>query len=293
MVALEAFLEQSGVSRTASLADIVREMNQRFHGDDPAYYVVPDDSRGVAQLLLLFTFQGGDLGAFALGDFSAGEVIGFHATRSGAEQVGLVRAVTEYLNEHFSAYGSAQMVGSTRIQASMFASIARSQIASLLTSILAAGFIVVLLMGSVLYGLISLIPLLFTVAVNFGIMAFLGMPLDIATLMVSSITIGIGIDYGIHFIVRYREGKRAGLASADAAIQTARYAGRGILFNALALALGFSVLLLSAFHGMRSFGGLISMTMIISALAALTVIPALLVVIGGRKGATASGGGPS
>jgi len=279
IAALQDYLEEKGVGRTESIADIVREMNQRFHADDPAYYAIPDDRRLIAQLLLLFTFQGGDLDGLALADFSAGEVLAFHGIKESSRQASFVNDLTAYLNEHFSAYGRAEMVGSTRIQVRMLSSIAASQVKSLLTSIGAAGLIVILLMGSVLYGLISLVPLLFTIAINFGIMAYCGTPLDIATLMVSAITIGIGIDYGIHYISRFREGLAAGRPVGESAVAAAGSAGRPIVYNALSLALGFSVLLLSAFHGMRSFGTLISATMLISAISALLVIPALLSVI--------------
>ncbi len=273
MVALEGFLAERGVHKTISLAGIVREMNQRFHADDPSFYTIPDDPRMVAQLLLLFTFQGGTLGSMALGDYSAGEVIGFHALRTGKECVALVRDVTAYLEEHFE---DARLVGPTRIQSSMFAAIVRSQLTSLFTSIGAAGIIVVLLMGSVVAGLISLVPLLFTIVVSFGVMAYAGMPLDIATLMISSITIGIGIDYGIHYIERVREEMAKTEDRSAALVRAARTAGRGIVYNALAIAGGFSILLLSAFQGMRHFGLLITMTMLISAAGALVVIPAIL-----------------
>jgi predicted RND superfamily exporter protein len=273
IVALETFLMERGVKKTISLAGIVREMNQRFHADDPAYYAIPDDPRMVAQLLLLFTFQGGTLGSFALGDFSAGEIIGFHALKTGEEQAALVRDVSEYLDEHFD---DAELVGSTRIQSSMFTSIARSQITSLFTSIAAAGILVIVLMSSVLAGLISLVPLLFTIVLTFGVMAYAGVSLDIATLMISSITIGIGIDYGIHYIERTREEMRRGSDRSTALVRAAETAGRGILFNALALAGGFAILLLSSFRGMRHFGLLVTMTMLISSAGALVVIPAIL-----------------
>lgn len=273
MVALEGFLAENGVHKTISLANIVREMNQRFHAEDPAFYAIPDNPRLVAQLLLLFTFQGGTLGSMALGDSSAGEMIGFYASKTGKERVGLVRDVTAYLGEHFE---NARLVGPTRIVASMFTAIARSQITSLFTSIGAAGIIVVALMASILAGLISLVPLLFTIVVSFGVMAYAGMSLDIATLMISSITIGIGIDYGIHYIERTREEMRLGGERTVALVRAAQTAGRGIVYNALALAGGFSILLLSAFRGMRNFGLLITMTMLISAAGALVVIPAIL-----------------
>jgi len=279
VVALEAFLAARGVNKTISLAGIVQEMHQRFNADDPAFYSIPNDSRTIGQLLLLFTFQGGSLGSLALSDYSAGEVVGFHALKTGEERVALVQDVSDYLDEHFARFGEARLVGPTRIQSSMFTSIAASQITSLFTSIGAAGIIVIVLMASVAAGVISLVPLLFTVVVSFGIMAYAGLSLDIATLMISSITIGIGIDYGIHYIERAREemqGATTNESRAAGLVRAAETAGRGIVFNALALAGGFSILLLSAFRGMRNFGLLITMTMLISAAGALVVIPAVV-----------------
>ena len=281
MVALEAFLEEQGVSKTLSLTNIVREMNQRFHADDPAYYAIPDNRSTISQLLLLFSFQGGSMSALSLSDFSAGEVMGFHALKTGEEQIALVNDVTEYLETHFEGTAAVQMAGPTRISASMFTSIARSQLTSLLTSIIAAGVIVILLMRSFSAGIVSMIPLLFTVLFNFGVMAFAGKSLDIATLMISSITIGIGIDYGIHFIERYREELSETQSRAQSLIRSAQTTGTGIVYNALALALGFGIMILSAFQGLQNFGLLIAMTMVVSAIGAFAVIPALLV--GKRK----------
>ncbi|HDL84814.1 MAG TPA: hypothetical protein ENH11_00500 [Candidatus Acetothermia bacterium] len=189
----------------------------------------------------------------------------------------LAHEVQGYLDTHFTGAIHAQMVGQTQVLSRMFSRIAMSQITSLGTSILAAGLIVALLLGSVIAALVSLIPIAFTVAINFGVMAYSGTPLDMSTLMISSIAIGIGIDYAIHFISRFRREMQSG-ESAESALQTTiQTTGRGIVYNALALAVGFAVLLFSSFKGMRSFGLLIAMTMVISALSAFTIIPAILV----------------
>jgi len=275
--ALQEFLKSKGVKKTISIADMVAEMNQKFHADDPAYYVIPEDRKLVSQLLLLFTFQGGDMGNMALGDFSAGEVMGLYPSDGSSQQVKLAHEVQNYLDTHFTGTVHAQMVGATKVSSSMYSRIAMSQITSLGTSILASWLIVSLLFGSVIAGLISLIPIAFTVVINFGVMAYSGTPLDMSTLMVSSIAIGIGIDYAIHFISRFRREMQSG-ESAESALQTTiQTTGRGIAYNALALALGFAVLLFSSFKGTSNFGLLIAMTMVISALSAFTIIPAILV----------------
>ncbi|MFC2095365.1 RND family transporter [Candidatus Bipolaricaulota bacterium] len=290
MIALQEFLEEHGVKKTMSLAYIVREMNQRFQADDPAFYTIPEDQAAISQLLLLFSFQGGNLGALSLSNFSAGEVLGFHALKKGEEQIALVKQVSEYLEENFQGVTTARMVGPTRITANMFSSIASSQLTSLLTSIVAAGVLVIVLMRSLGSGIVSMVPLLFTVLFNFGVMAFAGKSLDIATLMISSITVGIGIDYGIHFIERYREERSGAQSREQALVQAAQTTGTGIVYNALALALGFGIMLLSAFHGLQNFGLLIAMTMIVSGASAFVIIPALLTIGGKRTAAKENGG---
>jgi uncharacterized protein len=277
MLDLEAFLHSVGVKKTTSLADVVEDLNQKFHSDEPAYGTLPDNRNLVSQLLFLFTFQGGDFGTLATGDFSAGEVTGLYPAVSSEAQGRLAREVQAYLDDHFTGAVRAEMVGVTRLSAAMATRLQTSQITSLTTSIVASGLIVSLLMGSLLAGLISLIPLCLTVVINFGVMAYSGTALDLATLMVSSVAIGIGIDYAIHFMSRFRRETAAGVPGADALHRTIRTAGRGIAYNALALALGFAVLLASSFKGTRHFGLLIAMTMAISSLSAFTVIPAVLV----------------
>jgi predicted RND superfamily exporter protein len=281
IVALQEFLEtEPAISTTSSIADMVREMNQKFHGDDPAYYVIPEDGRLVSQLLFLFTFQGGSLGSMALGDFSAGEVFarvkGIDSTQEIEE---LMKRVQAYLDGNFNAHGiRAQEVGIAQVSISLLNRLVASQATSLGTSMVAVWVIVTLLMRSLLAGLISLIPLVITVALNFGFMAYTGRPLDIATMMIGSIVIGVGIDYAIHFQSRFRlEYARAKNPNPGRAIeQTMRTSGRGIVYNAVTVGLGFAVLVFSTLKGTAIFGSLIATAMGLSALAALTVIPALL-----------------
>jgi predicted RND superfamily exporter protein len=275
MVSLESYLKQIGVRKTASLTDVVRELNRKFHGDDPAYDVIPDDRKLISQLLLLYSFQGGDLGSLALGDFSAGEIIGFYPKENQEQLTALVNSVQNYLDTQLDAGITASMVGSTILQQRMTTQLLTSQLRSLGVSVIIAGAIVALLMGSFVAGLVAILPLVFAIVINFGTMGLAGMTLNIATAMISSITIGIGIDYAIHFISRYREEYRTNGASALAVERTAATSGRAILFNAVAVIGGFMVLLFSAFSAFKSFGGLISLSMAVSALSALTVIPAI------------------
>jgi len=124
---------------------------------------------------------------------------------------------------------------------------------------------------------VSVVPLVFTVVVEFGAMAYAGFPLDMATLMLGSIAVGIGIDYAIHFISRYKAELRESDDRLRAYEHTMRTAGKGIAINALALVFGFAVLLFSQFQGNVNFGRLVILTMVVSSVSAMTVIPAWFV----------------
>ena len=276
IIDLEDYLLTLGVRRTMSITNLVRELNLRFHADDPAYYVIPETRKQVSQLLFLYSFQGGDLGTVALADYSAGEVVGFYPMADGETRAELVRNVNAYLSEHFTGDVTARMVGSTQFFDSMGRQLINSQTTSLITSTLVAALIVSLLMGSFIAGLISIIPLTLTILGSFAAMALTGTTLNIATAMIASVTIGIGIDYAVHFLTRYRTEYLAARDAVPAARATAATAGRAIVFNAMAVLAGFIVLLASDFRALRSFGWLLSLAMAVSACAALTAIPAVL-----------------
>ena len=290
ILALQEFLETlPGVRRTMSLTNLVRELNQKFHADDPNYYVIPDDRKLISQLLLLFTFQGGSLGQMALTDFSAGEVIISMEWISSTQMAKLVAEIQGYLDEHFGPTATASLasdgsafqikaeqVGMTPVYARLMQQIRESQIWSLLTSVSSSWLIVALLMGSLVAGLLCIVPLVLTILTEFGLMAYLGLPLDMSTMMIGSIAIGIGIDYAIHFVERYRLEFARDRDARRALEHTFTHTGAGISYNALALTLGFGVLWLSTFKGLNTFGSLVALTMIVSATSAFTVIPAIL-----------------
>lgn len=279
MLDLETFLLDNGVSKTFSLTTLVRQMNERFNADDPAFYVIPDHQNMISQLLLLFTFQGGTLGDMALGDFSAGTVMGMYKMGSSGNVSHLSGVIQEYLDTHFPEDGDlrVRMIGATVLMDRMFTQMNRSQLVGLASTISAVTVLVMILMGSVVAGLIAAIPLILTVAVSMGIMAYTGQPLDIMTLMVSVVAVGIGVDYSIHFISRFRSEYREDQDANRALQKTIQTTGRGITYNALTVALGFFILIFASFKGIRTFGWQIALTMGVSALSAISIIPAILV----------------
>ena len=278
MLDIEEFLKENGVLKTISLTDLVREMNQKLHADDPAYYTIPEDRRVIAHLLGVFTGGGGKLGDMALGNFSAGTIMGLYPMASTSDISRLSRTVQDYLDETFAGSDlTVRMVGATILMGRLMTRMNQSQLIGLGTTVVAVAILVSVLMGSVIAGLIAIIPLVLTVAISTGIMAYTGTPLDMMTLMVSAIAVGIGVDYSIHFISRFRREYRTDGDPILALQNTIQTTGRGITYNALTVSLGFFILVFASFKGIRSFGLQIALTMAVSALAAISLIPAILV----------------
>lgn len=116
-------------------------------------------------------------------------------------------------------------------------------------------------------------------AILFGLMGLLSIELNIATALLSSIMIGVGIDYTIHFLWRYRGERRNGLVPQEAVKRTLTTAGRGIVFNAFSVIIGFVVLLISTFLPVRFFGFLVVVSILACLLGALILVPAICLVL--------------
>lgn len=158
--------------------------------------------------------------------------------------------------------------------------IVHGQISSMGLSAVLMFVIMALLFRSGKIGVIAIVPLGFTLLLNFAALRLLGMDLDIATSLIAAIVLGISIDYGIHFIESVLRGERQGLDRHAAIRQTLQEVSLPIIVNSLSLAAGFMVLTVSNLQPLVDLGALIGMAMIVSALATLMILPLLLSLAG-------------
>jgi predicted RND superfamily exporter protein len=140
------------------------------------------------------------------------------------------------------------------------------------------GLLLIIIFRSLAAGIFSSFPLALAIIILFGLMGYMGIKLDIATAMLSSIMIGVGIDYTIHYLWRYRDERLKGLDYSSAIISTLTTTGRGITFNAVSVMIGFSALFFSTFVPIRLFGFLIVVSIFSCLLGALVFVPALILV---------------
>jgi len=173
---------------------------------------------------------------------------------------------------------SAQQTGMPIIYNDLDRNIIESQAFSLSIAILLVFLLLAFRLKSIIGGLISITPIILTILINFTIMAIFGLPLDIVTVLIGSVAVGIGIDYTIHFITRFKIEHKQSKSEYEALGKTLETTGKAIVINAFSVMMGFLVLVFGNIVPMQRFGYLIALTMIISATASLTVMPALLLV---------------
>lgn len=151
-----------------------------------------------------------------------------------------------------------------------------SQLQSFALALVLTFFIMLLIRKSLKLGLVSITPILFTLGVVYGFFGLAGVELDYVTMMVASVSIGVGIDYSIHFVHGLMMGLKQGLSREEAIRAAFREKGSAIAANSLAVMLGFAVLLLASMSPLRTFGGIMVGSMFLAAFSALTILPALL-----------------
>jgi predicted RND superfamily exporter protein len=195
---------------------------------------------------------------------------------------------SEYMNNYIKANSTPactiEITGMPFIETTMDRSLIKSQAGSLIIAILFVIFIVSIILRSFSAGFYAAVPIISTILVLFGVMGFTGIPLNIATVLVASIAMGIGIDYSIHVITHFNSHLNEGSTISKALDETISISGKAIIINVISVSAGFLVLLFSEMVPLQYFGLLITLSMVGSGLSALTFLPVILILAHRRKG---------
>tara|TARA_B110000285_G_scaffold58772_1_gene67315 strand:+ start:1 stop:1491 length:1491 start_codon:yes stop_codon:yes gene_type:complete len=273
------------VSRTNSLANIVKETNKVMNDDDPAFDRIPDSQLMVSQLLYLFNSSNPeDRRALVSDDYSKSH-ISISAYNAGSYQYqAFFTEMEEEITDTFAGLESefpelqVTVTGSMAMMMRMADDLARSQYASLLLALGIISVIMVVTLGSFQGGLLAMIPNMIPAVLSFGLMGLLGLPLDADTLLIAPIIIGIAVDDTIHFMTHYRiDLARTGSIS-EALVSTIRDVGQAVMFTTMILALSFALLSFSGHLGMAKMGFFGAIAIFFALLCDLFLIPAMIIV---------------
>jgi uncharacterized protein len=277
MAAMQAELARDPiVLRTASLADIVKKLHETFASDAPDPYRIPDDQELVSQLMFL-----GDSPAFERFTDRAYEkaVVSAYLRDDDSARVGpLVRNLERWAAAHPAPDGVKVLIaggaGPTILAVNEHTTYGK--LANMLVVLLAIYAVSSTIMRSAAGGLYVVCPIVVTVFLLFGVLGWTGVRFDMGSSSVISMAAGIGADYAIYFLYRLREERRQRTDDAQAFSVALRTSGRAVLFVAASIGAGFAVMAWSPYLGMRLFGGLMPLAMLLSCLAALSIMPVLV-----------------
>jgi predicted RND superfamily exporter protein len=281
-----AYVKAGGAN--ASVSDIVDELEKSLNYEGKAYYEIPYDtakypvasreelSSLVSQYLLLFS---GSLDSFNDDPLSpqTTRMVVQLKTHSTNKTKKVIADAQAYATAHFPKGYTLEATGTGEMEARMTDMVVSSQLQSLLSSLISVIVILSIAFRSVWAGLIGGVPLLLSILLNYMIMGFTGINLDLVTSIIASVAVGVGIDYTIHFMETYKAERALISDNLEVATrETFRKSGSGIVANAMAVGLGFLVLCLSQFVVLRYIGVLVAVVMFTSSFLAMTVIPGIL-----------------
>ena len=275
----------TGIHKVFSLVDIIKEINQALHDDDPAYYTIPDDRRLIAQELFLFENSGSD-------ELEPIVDTAFSKTRVSIkvpwlDSMGLYRLsnrIRQLMDDIFTGHDRVNLTGMSVILARTLPATLTSMRESYVLAAVIISILMVFLAGNMKTGLIAMFPNLLPILVIMGGLALLKIPLDMTSLMIGSIAIGLVVDDTMHFIHHFRRHfDRTGDARESARL-TLLGAGRAMLITSLVLTGGFLTLTLAELPNLSRFGILLALTLILALLADFILAPALMMLTAtGRK----------
>lgn len=275
IAAAQSVIDEQGIyDKTLSLANLLALMNQEFHASNKAFNKIPDDPEDLR--LFLATLTKDDRKPFVTPDFTTARIMVRHNV---INSILLNDAVDELMRvlPHVVGPGiSVTFTGKNLMVNRAAASLIAGELQSLLLVIGVVFVVFTILYTSWLAGLLALVPNLVPLALNFGTMGLLGVPLNPGTAMVAAIAIGIGVDDTIHLMTRFGKESRIQLNEQSAVRETIRGEAVPVISTSVALALGFGVLGLSSFNITAQFGLLAAATMIYAALSELLLTPILL-----------------
>ena len=271
--------------RVAFVQSIVNQLPVFWSGirdGDPNYYFIPHEPSQVSYSLkgLLYRMRPGDMSEFVNENTSAANIIIYCRDRMPKTLQEVMEHITKYLDKVKLKKGEFLLAGGAMgVQAAVRDVIAKAQIINLALALLMVLVICTINFRSFTAGLILTIPLLISNLIAFALMAAYQIGLTINTYPISSVGIGLGVDYGIYFIGRLQEEMKATPDLSQAIVNTLKSNGKSIVFIATTLCAGLLVWLFSDLKFQAQMGALLAILLFLNMLGALFLVPSFIAII--------------
>ncbi|TOD54559.1 RND transporter [Vibrio parahaemolyticus] len=270
--------DQPETDHVATLADVYKRLNKNMHGDDEAYYSLPQERELAAQYLLLYEMSlpyGLDLNNQINVDKSSIKMVLTVANLGSVELVDLENRIYQWFAERAPQY---QVVASS--PSLMFAHIGETNMASMLSTLpitlVLISALLIFALRSVKLGLISLMPNIAPAVIGFGLWALISGEINLGLSVVVTLTLGIVVDDAVHFLSKYQRARREGQTAEQAVRYAFHTVGRALWITTVVLVAGFSVLAMSSFRLNADMGQLSAIVIFIALVVDFLFLPTLL-----------------
>ncbi|MDF1781518.1 MAG: outer membrane lipoprotein-sorting protein [Alcanivoracaceae bacterium] len=270
------------VNGSMSLVDYLKQMNKSLNEDQQAFYALPENKELAAQYLLLYSASSDptDFDNVVDYDYRLANVRFYLDSADYSETSPVVQSLESYVQSHFGDSGAtATITGRVNLNYHWLRDIGRSHFVSVGISLICVLAVSMLLFRSWVAGVFAVLPVITSILMVYATMVLFSIDLGIGTSMFASVAIGLGIDFAIHTIDRLKSLFKDNVPSAQDLV-THLYAstGRALLFNYLAVACGFGVLIISKVVPLNNFGTIVVLSVTMSFIASLALLPALVLV---------------
>jgi uncharacterized protein len=275
--------EKLYVGKAWSLTTILKEIHQALNENRPEYYRIPQNHNLVAQEFLLFENSGSDdLEDFVDSQFSKARFMikvpfedAYHAGK-------FIEQVNAYFNRHFPE-SQITLTGMMGLLSRTITAAVHSMAQSYAIALAVITILMILLIGRVRIGLLSMIPNLAPILLMIGMIGFFNLPMDLFTMMVASIAIGLAVDDTIHFMHNFRRYYDYSGDPVLAVHETLQTTGRAMIVTTVVLSVGFFIFAFATMSNIRNFGLLTGFTIVMALLADYLLAPALMVLVNKKK----------
>ncbi len=277
---LQRYLEgMDVVGKTTSIVDVVRKIGYELHDEDRRYDRVPEKRETIAQYLFLYEMSGDPQDLYHLVDYDYRKVNIWVQLKSGdnRDMTAVVEAVKGYMERNPPPRAvKTHWAGLTYINVVWQEKMVWGMLKSLLGSFAVVLLLMVILFRSILLGLVSMIPLTLTIALIYGLIGFVGKDYDMPVAVLSALTLGLSIDFAIHFIQRTRQilGRKGSWE--ETVEEVFNEPVKAILKNMVIISIGFTPLFIAPLVPYQTVGIFMVAIMALSGIATLTILPGLL-----------------
>ena len=281
----EWYREQPEVTHVQAFSDIMKRLNKNMHGDDPAFYRLPEDPGLAAQYLLLYELSlpfGSDLNDRIDVAKSATRLSVVTRNAWSRDLRELDKRAQAWLQVNAPDFAN-EASGLSMIAAHLTLRNINSMLRGTITAMALISFILIWIFKSVRVGLLSLLPNFIPAIMSFGLWGYLVGHVGIASSVVIAVVFGIVVDDTIHFLSKYLKARREGLPAPEAVRYTFNTVGHALWTTTAVLSVGFLVFATSGFEVSWALGLLVTITIVFALVADFLLLPTLLIAIDRRN----------